>query len=290
MVKIIPGIIISAFLIQFVFPFSAAAQDTQKPIQVAISTIKTELKQKALNVGISYVKSLDSLWERQDYLLSGDRSLFLITPEINIESGSEDAFSSVSLKIKGLAMVFKTIEIGGILTPNTSRTFQTFPIAIGIESNNRFNIVNGIAEIGWVPWYQSASRKTPALIKQTKFGIFFQGGYKFAFGKADVTPIGGEIDQSQEKVDNAICRLKGSFAINTRSLFQLSGVGIGLVGRTDGWYDLLNKQVYYTYQAKLRMYLTKNQDKFFDFAYQKGSGAPNFNKGEQFGMGLTITF
>jgi hypothetical protein len=52
----------------------------------------------------------------------------------------------------------------------------------------------------------------------------------------------------------------------------------------------MNSEIYYTLEAKVRFYLSQQKDKFFDFEYQKGSGAPNFNQGDQFGIGLTVTF
>jgi hypothetical protein len=272
------------------YSFSLNAQDNQKPIEVTIGTIKTDLKQNAINFGLSYLKSLDSLWEKQDFLLDGNKSLFLITPDISIKSGNGDAFSSISAKLTGLTMLFDTISVAGRVTPNTAKTFHTFPLSLGIETNNKFNVVNGIAELGWVPWYQAASRNTPDFLKRTKFGIFIQGGYKFAVDTTGKQAVGGEIDQSKEKTDNAIFRVKGSFGIDTKSLFHFSGVGVGLVGSTDGWYDFLNSEIYYTIQGKLRLYLTESEDKFFDFQYQKGSGAPNFNQGDQYGIGLTVTF
>jgi hypothetical protein len=272
------------------YSFSLNAQDNQKPIEVTIGTIKTDLKQNAINFGLSYLKSLDSLWEKQDFLLDGNKSLFLITPDISIKSGNGDAFSSISAKLTGLTMLFDTISVAGQVTPNTAKTFHTFPLSLGIETNNKFNVVNGIAELGWVPWYQAASRNTPDFLKRTKFGIFIQGGYKFAVDTTGKQAVGGEIDQSKEKTDNAIFRAKGSFGIDTKSLFHFSGVGVGLVGSTDGWYDFLNSEIYYTIQGKLRLYLTESEDKFFDFQYQKGSGAPNFNQGDQYGIGLTVTF
>ena len=87
-----------------------------------------------------------------------------------------------------------------------------------------------------------------------------------------------------------MCRGDGGFGIETKSLFHISGVGVGLVGNADGWYDFLNSQIYYTVQGNLRLYLTAGEDKYFDFQYQKGSGAPNFNQGDQYGIGLTISF
>jgi hypothetical protein len=273
-----------------ILSFTLNAQENDKPIEVSLGSIKTALKQNAISIGLSYSETLDNLWEKQDFLFAGDRSLFLITPRISVQSGNEDAFSSITVKITGLAMLFDTIQIAGILTPNTSKIFHTFPVSAGIETNNKFNIVNGIAEFGWVPWYQSATRKTPAWLKTTKLGIFVQTGYKFAIDTTGITSVGGEADQSKESTDHAIFRLKSDFGIDTRSLFELSGTGIGLLGNATGWYDFLNSAIYYTLQAKLRLYLSDNHDKFFDFHYQKGSGAPNFNQGDQFGIGLTVTF
>lgn len=262
-----------------------------KPIELNLSTIKTELEQNAMSIGINYVRSLDSIFKAQDILIAKKNSLFQVTPQFNVQTGTSDAFSAIDVRIIGLFMTFRDTTIAGLKTPNTSRGFQIFPISFGVETNNRFNIINGIAEVGWFPWYQTqGNKKTPKWLKRTKFGIFLQGGYKFGIDTTAVTAIGGEKDESKEKVNKAIFRAKARFGINTRSLFKLSGVGVGLVGNGDVWYDLLNEQIYYTVQGKLRFSLTRDKDRFFDFVYQKGSGAPNFNEGDQYGLGLTVTF
>jgi hypothetical protein len=272
------------------FTVCLKAQESQKPLKVTIGTLKTELKRNAINFGLSYLKTLDSLLEKQDFLLDGDKYLFLITPDINIKSGDGDSFSSISVKMTGLGMLFDIINIDSTITPNTAKTFHTFPLSIGIETNNKFNTINGIAEIGWVPWYQAAERDIPDFLKRTKIGLFIQSGYKFAVDTTGKTAVGGEIDQSKERTNNALLRAKGSFGIDTKSLLKFNGVGFCLIGNADGWYEFLNSQLYYSIQTKLRLYLTQSQDKYFDFQYQKGSGAPNFNQGDQFGIELTVTF
>lgn len=274
------------FIIWFCLSIQVFAQES--PLSVKLGAIKTDLKENALNVGISYLKSLDSLWEKQDFLYDRDKSLFLITPDINIQSGTMDAFSSVSIKATGLWMLFDTIKIAGQITPNTGKTFHTFPMSIGIETNNNFDIINGIFEVGYVPWYQSHSAGIPDWIKRTKFGIFLQGGYKFELDTTGVNKTGGEVNNSKEEINNPIFRAKASFGINTGSLINLNYLKIGLVGLANGWYDLINQEIYYMLEGKVRFYLS--DDKFFDFEYQKGSGAPNFNKGDQYGIGLTVTF
>ena len=261
-----------------------------KPLQLSFGSIKTELKEQALNFSLSYLQSLDTLWEKQDYLFAGDKSLFWITPDINIQTGNNDAFSSITFKMTGLAMLFDTITIDGIPTPDGSKLFHTFPSSIGFETNNDFSIINGIGEVGWVPWYQSAKRETAQWLKKTKFGVFIQGGYKFEGDSLAVQQVGGEMDQSMEAVNSGILRAKGSFAINTNSLVTISGVGFGLVGDSHLWYDFLNGETYYSIEGRLRMYLANNEEKYFDFHYQKGSGAPNFNQGEQYGVSLAVMF
>lgn len=267
------------------------ASFAQKPIELSLGTIKTALKDGAIDIGIKYLRSLDSTFKEQDILLAQHNSLFQATPEINIQTGTADAFSAINVKMQGLWMFFPTTTVAGQVTPNTAGLMHCIPVSVGLETNNKFNILNGIIEAGYVPWYQSAMMSSvPAWIKHTKVGVFLQSGYKFALDKTGNDAIGGQTDESGEKPDNAIFRAKGSFAIDTKSLFELYGIGVGLVGSTDGWYDFLNKQVYYTIEGKFRLYLTSAKEQYLDFKYQKGSGAPNFNEGDQFGLGLTVRF
>jgi hypothetical protein len=263
----------------------------EKPLEVSLGSIKTELKQNAIDFGIRYAKSLDSLFTKQDILLSGKNSLFQATPEFNVQSGTNDAFSSIDVKLSGLFMLFKTTTIAEQLTPCTGCFMHLLPISAGIETNNTFSAINGIIEFGYVPWYQSPMmNKVPSWMKHTKIGIFLQAGYKFNIDTTNIGDVGGQIDESKEAVDDGIFRVKGSFAVDTKSLFEISGVGVGLVGSADGWYDFLNSEVYYTVKGTARFFLTQDKDKYFDLKYQKGSGAPNFNQGNQFGIGLTMTF
>jgi hypothetical protein len=265
------------------------AQET-KPLEVSVSTIKSELKQNAISFGIHYIQSLDSLFKEQDINFSLKNGLFQITPEFNVQSGTEDAFSSINIKLSGLLMFFNTTTIAGQTTPCTECYMHLIPMSFAIESDNTFTNINGIFEVGYVPWYQSPMmKKVPDWVKKTKIGLFIQTGYKFNINP-DATLEGGQINESEETVDKAILRAKGSFAIDSKSLFEINGVGVGLVGTVDGWYDFLNSEIYYTLNGTARFYITKGFDKHFDFKYQKGSGAPNFNQGDQFGIGLTMTF
>ncbi len=263
----------------------------EKPLQLSVGTVKTALKQNAIDFGIKYIQSYDSLFQQQDILLAGRNSLFQLTPEFNVLSGTADAFSSVNLKLSGLFMIFQTTEVAGLTTPCTNCYMHLIPVSFGIETNNTFSLANGIFEVGYVPWYQSSMMSTiPDWLKHTKAGIFIQAGYKFGSDSTLTNLTGGQSDESLENIHDGIFRIKGSFAIDTKSLISVSGVGVGLWGSADAWYDILNTGIYYRLEGTVRFFLSANHDKFFSLNYQKGSGAPNFNQGEQFGMGLTLSF
>ena len=273
----------------FAYNLNLLAQE--KPLQLSLGTLKTELKQNAIDFGIKYIQSYDSLFQQQDILLAGKNSLFQLTPQINVRSGTADAFSSIDLKLSGLFMIFQTTEVAGLTTPCTNCYMHLLPVSFGVETNNTFSVVNGIFEVGYVPWYQSPMMTgIPEWLKHTKAGIFLQAGYKFGNNNTNMDLEGGQADESMESVDDGIFRIKGSFAIDTKSLITISGVGVGLWGNADAWYDFLNNEIYYRLEGTVRFFLSANRDKFFSFNYQKGSGAPNFNQGDQFGMGLTVSF
>ncbi len=266
----------------------ASAQE--KPLTVTFGSIKTELKKSAFNLGIQYLVSLDSAFREQDILYAGRKSLLQLSPEFNVPTGTNDAFSAIEAKITGVALLFQTIKIDGVKTVDTKKLIHAFPLSAGIETNNNFEYVNGLIEAGYVPWYQAEFMNTiPGWLKKTKIGIFLQGGYKLNLDTADsLDKSGGDADQSKEQTDKAILRSKGSIGINTGELINLSFLKIGLAGDAHGWYDFINKTTYFRLEGKFRFFIAK--DRYFDFVYQKGSGAPNFNKGDQYGINLTVGF
>lgn len=271
--------------------FSALIHAQSNNTQIQLGTIKTELKNNAISVGIKYLKSLDSTFKQQDILIAKNKSLFKISPSFNVQTGTEDIFSNIDAKLNFLFLKFATTTVDGIVTPDPGKLLHCFPFAAGVESNHTFSFVNAIAEGGYVPWYQSpVNNKIPDWVKHTKLGLFVQTGYKFEIDQSDSLNIGGELEEGKEKTDEILFRGKGIFVIDTQRLFSMNGVGVGLTGNATGWYDLMNEEFYYSLEGCLRFYLASDKSKYFDLKYQKGSGAPNFNTGDQFGMNLTVTF
>ena len=173
--------------------------------------------------------------------------------------------------------------------PDLQRTFHVFPFSIGAETNGSFSYANLIMEAGYTPWYYQPNNDIPELLKKVKAGFFLQTGYKFVVDTSNAKVTGGAKDESNEMLNKTILRAKLVFDIDTKNLMQnQSGFGIGLIGSTNLWYDLVNSKVYHKLAGKARLYLNKNY--YFDFIYEKGSGAPNFNQGAQFGASLGVTF
>jgi len=280
---------------------NAQEQDEEDtPLNLSIKTILTDFQNEAISLGIDYARSLDSLFQIQDILLAQDKSLFQLTPGISVQTGTEDAFSSIQLKLSGIFMTFKTTYVGNQITPDLNKGFQTFPISLGIETSNRFNTLNTLAEVGWVPWFKKKpDGNVLNPFRTIRVGLFVQSGYKFDLVKdslAITCPMdslnrcNGSADESMEAPNSVLLRGKGSLKIDTQNLVTIGNIGLGLSGVAHGWYDIKNNAWYYRAEAALRMYFNRKNDKYFDIAYQKGSGAPNFNSGSQFGMGLTMAF
>lgn len=255
----------------------------QKPLQLTVGAVKTDGKSSALAIGVTYLPSLSFTGKQR--LTFGKNSVFSINPNLEIQSGTADAFSSITAKITGLLLTFKTTQNGEIVLPDVSKVFFAFPFSLGVETSNRFDFINALFETGVVPWYQSATTET--WLRHTKIGFFVQAGYKFRMDSAALAATGGQVDESSEDIDRGIFRLKGSIGADTKAILTIQGLKLGLVGSADGWYDILNSAVYYKVIGAMRVYLTG--DNYLDLQYQRGSGAPNFNTGDQFGLGLTIS-
>lgn len=270
------------FLICMAFAMPAKSQ-----VQLSLGTAKTELGKGAIDFSISYFKSLDSLFGNRENITAGAHSIFAFTPVFNIQSGTGDALNSINVKLTGMLLSFKTkTGRSGDKIPDFAKEFNSYPFSLGVESDNQVSFINGIAEAGYVPVFLGSNN--PSILRYTRVGIFLQAGYKFKVsGNAD-TAKGGSQDQSQEDLNSALFRAKGSISIDTKKLAKIGLLTFGLVGGADAWYDFVNGAVYHDLKGTFRVYLSV--DKYFDMNFQHGSGAPLFNQGNQYGVGLTVTF
>jgi hypothetical protein len=266
------------FISSWIFIF---AQDGN----MSVGYVQTDLKKNAVSFAADYAKKFEP---KLELFKPGNRSLFSFTPDLKVLVGSDDAFNGIMAKYVGNIMVFDTTSISGISgIPHLGKTFHNFPISVGIESNQSFSFVNGLIETGYIPWYQNNKKVNP-IIRQTKVGIFFQAGYKFSVNDT-IKSQGGAADESKEKTNENIFRAKFIFGISPTFYFDRDKqFGFSLIGNSLTWYDFTNNAIYYNIEGKIRLMITKAY--YVDLGYEKGSGAPNFNQGEQFTSNLVILF
>lgn len=278
-----------AELAQAILPvllFLFLAMGARSQVNVDLSAMKTDLKENAIKVGIHYLQTWDSLFKIQDVYQARKHSLMQFTPSFDVVTGTADAFSSITAKVSGMWMFFKTKQLAGTPAVDVEKTWHIVPVSAGIETNNRFDVVNGIFEVGWIPWYQSYYKQSPEWIKNTTLAFFVQAGYKFS--KDTAGKVGGEVDESKEPESQGIVRLKGDVSANIFNPVTIGTFRLGLVGGATVWYDVLNTAIYHKIDADLRFFVSG--DNFISLKYEKGSGAPLFNTGDQWGIGLSVSF
>lgn len=261
----------------------AAAKNVppSSPLTLSIGSVRTVAEQAAVRLLIDLTKDLTGI----DYQTNARNGLLVVTPDIKILTGSADAFEGIVVKATGNLLFFRTAVVDGVETPDT-RFFHAIAISLGAESDGRFEQVNGVAEIGYVPWFQGAA---PRVLKGLHVGAFLQGGYKNDMGGRDtVTTGGGKLDESKEAAGDGLFRAKASGRWNVVTRSTASGLALGLRASADFWRDLRNAANYNRVVGTLRLHVSA--ENYFDFVFERGSGAPNFHKGDQFSANLTFAF
>jgi hypothetical protein len=300
---------ISLFELMILLLFANVSRAQEEPeseeqpsvVDLALGALKTEAEAAAIRLAINFVEELPDIFKA-----SGPQSkawLVDLRPEVTIETGTADSFNAIIAKLTGNYIRFPTTVVGGVVVPDGSRLFHAFPLSMGLETDRSFRTVSAIAEVGYVPFYLKQTRFKLGL--NPKLGIFLQSGYKFSVSEVvnsgDVATVddcclddigsgsNGSKDESEEAPDSGLLRMKGVAEFQVPIVKIAGGErGLSFVGRAAGWYDIANGAFYHKLVATVR--LSVSSDRHFDFTYEKGSGAPNFNKGAQFSANLAVEF
>jgi hypothetical protein len=207
---------------------------------------------------------------------------------VKILTGDEDSFNGVVVKVTGHRMYFKLKPNN---FPDTTKMMHAMPVALGLETDRHFDNLNVLAEVGYVPFLLGEGRAYKLGVNPA-VGVFLQGGYKLYVDDAPADATGGAADESAEAPDGALLRLKaeGTAQLELARFSQKADDprGLYVLPRAAVWYDIANSETYCRLEGILRITLAK--DRHFDLDYEKGSGAPNFNRGDQFSANLTVSF
>lgn len=210
-----------------------------------------------------------------------DQRIWSLRPDIDVLAGDDDSFNGFSAKLSA----------EGQRTNNLESVMPMDIVAFGggVEADGDFRTVNALAEMGWGPILHSEKLGRWKVVP----GVFLQGGYKFASDEAEPgETVTADNDESSEDKDDLLARGKALVSLESPRYKLLAGWGHGidaqLVADAAVWYDMLENDVYHRVVGTVRFHL--DEKKSFDLNYESGSGAPNFNEGDQFSAGLTIKF
>jgi len=280
----------SAFIGMLIPIFAGAAEEDKKyPFEVSLGMFRTDTDRGAINLYLRYQEHLDENKIFQDIgeddFRIGRGWLAGFSPDLLVQTGGEDAFRRVIAKMRGNYFWPELIESGN--NPKKSKSFLRFPLALGFETDHRFDNLIFMGEFGYELIGRPAGKNQ--MIKRSEIGLFLQTGYKFDIEDNGSGEFGGAVDESEEDPDSFITRaaLGGGSEIDlfhfnkNRYLFRFLPSG-------RLWYDLPNTEFYYRLDLILRLALTP--DKSFDLRYELGSGEPNFNDGNQIGADFTLCF
>ncbi|MCX6376483.1 MAG: hypothetical protein NTU88_10705 [Armatimonadetes bacterium] len=251
------------------------------PMTITQGMVRTDAGEAAASVALDLPNLVGERFIVQVDKRKESGRLFDYWTSVQFVTGGKDAFNGVVATLSGNVMFYHTT--GTNKEFDEDRPFHAVPISLGFESNGQFNDLNVLAEIGYVPFDLRENSKY-SLGFNPRVGIFLQAGRKFKL--EDASPrSGGAADESEEKPNSNLLRVKafasGNIEISRGKLHLWPGVA--------GWYDVVNKVFYRHVEAVLRY--TLSEDKYLDiWKYEKGSGPPNFNKGDQYSTGLTVQF
>ena len=278
-------------------------------LNTAVQALRTEAEKEAVGFVFDFFKDRQFFYSDITTCAQTGRYdpnqthgwLFDLSPDIRVNTGTEDAFQSIVAKISGnfIAFSLRPPRPGGVdfPTPDPDALINVFPLSAGVETTADGDTVNVIGELGYVPFKFSglpAIGSKPIQLGVNPFiGFFVQGGQKVRQEAEFET--GGARDDSGENEGKGIGLLKSAASLELIFPMRVLGQETGLSVRPSatGWYEFLHDEFYYTLELSVGIILIEaGEDRrtLWEFTVQDGSGEPNFTEGTQFGTGLKVVY
>lgn len=269
---------VTAIVLALLAPAAAArAQST-----LSLGTMRTAAEAAAVRLAVRATSDLSDIVSVGHPAAGAKRTWGLVlTPDISILTGEADALNGVVAKLTG--NVFPAIHLADGVPDPDQNLLLLVPLSVGAESDRSFRHVAALLEMGIMPFWKHGGVSNALRIRP---GLFVQAGYKFGSDSAATGPSGAT-DQSAEATGAGLFRLKAILGVDLHPI-SLNRRQVAIKGDATGWYDIAHSKTYYRLEFTFGIPVSDTQT--FDLTYEKGSGAPNFNKGEQFSANLTVRF
>jgi hypothetical protein len=269
-----------AFLAFLVLPGALQAQSS-----LSIGAARTELEASAIRIAVEAAADLGDISHISPKVSDGKTTAsgYFFSPSVQFLTGDGDALDGIVVAIAG--NYYPHLVVTPTHDIERDQNFWVLPVSVGFESDRRFDKVSALGEFGVTRIFRTG----PLARIPLRWGLFAQVGYKAEIDTSGSATGGGSVDESEEELDHMLARARGDLNLTLPLLrFAEDGEPLRLKSRSVVWYDIVNSEVYYRLEGTLRIPIGEKQS--FDLTYEKGSGAPNFNRGEQFSTNLTIRF
>jgi len=256
-----------------------AQESATTDTNLSFAVVRTQLEQQALAVAARVLPKIN-----EEVFVDNESWIGSFAPDVEVRTGGNDTFDSFIAKFSGF--MFSAPTRDGTELIDLSGFLHVIPLSAGFETGRNFDDVAALVEVGWVPiGSRQPDRERFGFAEERRFGIFLQGGYKFDNNsdELEVENEGGNANESFEETESAVVRVKATLA------YGVTLGNVSLIPVATGWYDIANSELYYRIEMPLRIHLSSDGKYALEFKYEKGSGAPAFNEGEQFGVGLAFT-
>lgn len=287
-------------------PGAAPAQATDtalssKPLALSLGSVKERVEPSAVRALVRYANDHE-LAEKLGGLSSAD-SFYVSRRKFDFDVTDQGTFGGVAVRYGVTRISGSTTRLEGLPNPvfDSAGWIHTVPVTLGLDADRSFKNRDWLLEAGWVPF---RGKGEPSCFKV--------GGNPIV---GLVAQVGGRTrEQAAAGFKRELQRLK----VELKSAFEIgrcflpsgtSGTPSGDGGPATGALDALAADIAkwrvsieaqalrdfvddknYRYAALTLRMPAAGKDSFIDVKRETGSTAPNFKKGSQYGLYLTVQY
>lgn len=276
----------------------AQATDTAlpvKPLALSLGTVKERVEQSFVRALVKYANDHE-LAEALGGLSSPD-AFYVSRRKLEFDVTDRGSFGGVALRY-GVTRIqgSETTNNLGLRVFDTAGWIHTLPLVIGVDADRSFKNRDWLIEAGWVPFRGKGGPSCFKLGGNPVIGIVGQLG-----GRTREQPTAG----FKRELRRVKLELLSAFEVGRCFLSAApAGTAAASGGPIDAlaadlakWQVRIEAQALHDFaerkdyrHAALTLRMPAGKDSFIEFKRETGSTAPDFKKGAQYGLYLTVQY